>query len=122
MAIEIAHNGHVNREAVLQDFAARSLPPPAAILRGDCLEAATRARAREAIGGGPFDIIVTDPPYGIREALEEAHGQPARGGLAAQDRRGQLPVVADEDDLRARARAGDGHEARGLRRLGRLVQ
>lgn len=72
VAIEIAHNGHVNREAVLQDFAARSLPPPAAILRGDCLEAATRARAREAIGGGPFDIIVTDPPYGIREALDAA--------------------------------------------------
>lgn len=69
VAIEIAHNGFVNRDDVARDFEARSLPPPTEIIRGDCLAEETRARARAAIGGGAFDVIVTDPPYGIREAM-----------------------------------------------------
>lgn len=69
MGIEIAHNGYVNRDDILEDFATRSLPPPADIIRGDCLSSEVRQQARLAIGGGAFDVIVTDPPYGIREAM-----------------------------------------------------
>ncbi|KAL7544347.1 hypothetical protein ACHAWF_008716 [Thalassiosira exigua] len=69
VAIEIAHNGYVNRDDIVEDFETRSLQPPLEIIRGDCLSNEVRRRARAAIGGDAFDIIVTDPPYGIREAM-----------------------------------------------------
>ena len=69
IGIEIAHNGHVNRDDIIEDFVTRSLPPPSEIIRGDCTSREVRDRARLAIGGGAFDAIVTDPPYGIREAM-----------------------------------------------------
>ena len=69
MAIEVAHAGYVNREDVVQDFVTRSLYPPVEIIRGNCFSPEIRHRARLAIGGGAFDAIVTDPPYGIREAM-----------------------------------------------------
>lgn len=69
MGIEISHNGYVNKDDIIQDFLTRSLPPPSEIIRGDCLSLEVRQRARLAIGGGSFDCIVTDPPYGIREAM-----------------------------------------------------
>jgi len=69
VAIEIAHNGYVNKDDIIQDFVTRSLPPPSEIITGSCLSAEVRHQARSAIGGGAFDAIVTDPPYGIREAM-----------------------------------------------------
>lgn len=69
VAIEIAHNGYVNRDNIIQDFVTRSLPPPTEFVRGDCLSREVRHQARLAIGGVAFDAIVTDPPYGIREAM-----------------------------------------------------
>ena len=69
VAIEIAHNGYVNRDDIIKDFETRSLPPPVDIIRGDCTSSEIRHQARLAIGGGAFDFIVTDPPYGIREAM-----------------------------------------------------
>ena len=69
VAIEIAHNGFVNRDDIIKDFETRSLPPPIDIIRGDCTSSEIRYQARLAIGGGAFDFIVTDPPYGIREAM-----------------------------------------------------
>ena len=69
VAIEIAHNGYVNRDDIIKDFETRSLPPPVDIIRGDCTLSEIRHQARLAIGGGAFDFIVTDPPYGIREAM-----------------------------------------------------
>ena len=69
VAIEIAHNGYVNRNDVMKDFDTRSLPPPTEIIRGDCTSSEIRQQARRAIGNTAFDVIVTDPPYGIREAM-----------------------------------------------------
>jgi hypothetical protein len=80
VAIEIAHNGNVDRDDIVLDFEARSLPPPLEIIHGDCLSSDVRTRARNAIGGGAFDVIVTDPPYGIREAMtSSAPSSPGRG-------------------------------------------
>lgn len=72
VAIEISHDGHVNRTDIVRDFDARSLPPPVAIIHGDCLSAQIRQQARLAIGNKPFDIIISDPPYGIREAMSSS--------------------------------------------------
>ena len=72
VAIEISHDGHVNRTNIVRDFDARSLPPPIGIIHGDCLSAQVRQQARLAIGNKPFDIIISDPPYGIREAMSSS--------------------------------------------------
>ena len=68
VGIEIAHNGLVNRDDVREDFVRRNLSQPVALLHGDSTDDRARAQAREAIGGEPFDLIITDPPYGIRES------------------------------------------------------
>ena len=69
VAIEISHNGIVNRDDIIKDFETRSLPPLTDIIRGDCTLSDIRDQARMAIGGDSFDAIITDPPYGIREAM-----------------------------------------------------
>ena len=68
VAIEIAHNGLVNREDIVKDFDIRGLRAPLALLQGDCTDSVIRKEARKAIGNEPFDLIITDPPYGIRES------------------------------------------------------
>ncbi len=67
VGVEIAHNGQVNRDHIVQDFTSRNLTPPTAIIRGDSMSNDVRDEARAAVGNQPFDVIVTDPPYGIRE-------------------------------------------------------
>ena len=69
VSIEVAHNGLVNRDDILRDFETRSLDPPLDVIHGDCMMYETRKRARQAIGNNSFDCIITDPPYGIREAM-----------------------------------------------------
>ena len=69
VSIEVAHNGLVNRDDIRKDFETRSLLPPLEIIHGDSMKYECRQQARRAIGGGAFDCIVTDPPYGIREAF-----------------------------------------------------
>jgi 16S rRNA A1518/A1519 N6-dimethyltransferase RsmA/KsgA/DIM1 with predicted DNA glycosylase/AP lyase activity len=56
----------VNRDDIRKDFETRSLHPPLEIIHGDSMKYEIRQQARRAIGGGAFDCIVTDPPYGIR--------------------------------------------------------
>ena len=63
--IEIAHNGLVNRDDIVRDFETRGLMPPELLLKGDSTDPEVRALVR---GDEPFDAIVTDPPYGIRES------------------------------------------------------
>ena len=75
VGIEVCHNGHINREHIVKDFTTRCLPPPVEIIRGDCFSYEVRERARNAIGVGPFDLIVTDPPYGIREAMSPGNNE-----------------------------------------------
>ncbi len=67
VGIEIAHNGIVNRDNIIKDFETRNLTSPAAIIRGDCTNATVRDMARDAVDNMGFDLIITDPPYGIRE-------------------------------------------------------
>lgn len=72
VGIEIAHNGVVNRNDIQKDFTTRQLTPPRGLLQGDCTDPMMRVMARiMASSTGkeePFDCIVTDPPYGIRES------------------------------------------------------
>ena len=68
VGVEIAHDGLVNREDIRKDFSTRGLAQPLALLRGDSTEYNGRAEAREAIGNRPFDYIISDPPYGVRES------------------------------------------------------
>eukprot|EP00536_Pseudo-nitzschia_multiseries_P000149 jgi/Psemu1/293935/fgenesh1_pm.3_\ len=69
VGIEIAHNGLVNREHIAEDFATRNLTLPKQIIHGDSTDATVRETAREAVGNEPFDAIIADPPYGIRESV-----------------------------------------------------
>jgi Putative RNA methylase family UPF0020 len=72
VGIEIAHNGLVDRTKIGEDFRIRdNLTPPKALLQGDCTDPSIRREALAAINSGPFDCILTDPPYGIRESLLE---------------------------------------------------
>lgn len=68
VGIEIAHNGIVSRDDIRRDFTTRGLTEPMALIHGDSSDYQVRTSARLAIGNVPFDCIVTDPPYGIRES------------------------------------------------------
>jgi len=67
VGVEIALDGQVNREDIVLDFTSRNLTLPSSILRGDSMLEDIRNEARAAVGNEPFDAIVTDPSYGIRE-------------------------------------------------------
>ena len=69
VGIEIAHNGAVNRDNIMKDFSSRNLTPPAAIIKGDAMDNSVRDKARAAVENEPFDVIITDPPYNIREKI-----------------------------------------------------
>lgn len=68
VGIEIADNGYVNRDDILLDFDTRNLTRPLALLHGDSTNELMREEAKKAIGNDAFDLIITDPPYGIRES------------------------------------------------------
>lgn len=67
VGIELSES--VDLEAARTDFEIRSLAEPQALLRGDSRDASVRREARRSVGGGPFDAILADPPYGVRESL-----------------------------------------------------
>jgi len=67
VGVEIALDGQVNRDDIVLDFTSRNLTLPFSIIRGDSMSDDIRNEARAAVGNEPFDAIVTDPPYGIRE-------------------------------------------------------
>jgi tRNA G10 N-methylase Trm11 len=68
VGIEISHNGMVNRDDIRKDFSTRNLVEPLALLLGDSTDESLRDEARSFINDEPFDHIITDPPYGIRES------------------------------------------------------
>jgi hypothetical protein len=82
VGIEIAHNGLVNRDDILKDFSIRSLTPPRKLICGDSTHASIRQQARAAVGGQPFDAIISDPPYGIRESSSYNEKSPLEGLFA----------------------------------------
>mmetsp|Transcript_8633 Transcript_8633/g.18651 ORF Transcript_8633/g.18651 Transcript_8633/m.18651 type:complete len:537 (+) Transcript_8633:139-1749(+) len=69
VGIEIAHNGLVNREHIVEDFTSRNLKLPNQIIHGDSTDVSIRETAKEAVNDEPFDAIIADPPYGIRESI-----------------------------------------------------
>jgi Putative RNA methylase family UPF0020 len=68
VGIEVCHDGIVNREDIRRDFTTRNWTNPITLLHGDSTQPHVRRKARDAIGCRPFDAIITDPPYGIRES------------------------------------------------------
>jgi tRNA G10 N-methylase Trm11 len=95
VGIEIAHDGIVNREDIKKDFASRNLTEPLALLEGDCTNTTVREEARKQIGDQAFDLIVTDPPYGIRESTNYNEQDPLSELLAsiARDREAGTPLL-----------------------------
>jgi Putative RNA methylase family UPF0020 len=76
VGIEIAHDGLVNRDDIVRDFASRNVTPPVALIQGDCTCETVRDEARAAIHDEAFDVICTDPPYGVRESLHDEELNP----------------------------------------------
>jgi len=79
VAIDIAPPHILRRDHVLQDFETRGLCPPLALIHGDCTSLEIRDQARAAIfdntttttkSNDGFDVICTDPPYGVRESAK----------------------------------------------------
>jgi tRNA G10 N-methylase Trm11 len=68
VGIDVAHGGLIDRDHLRRDFADRNLTQPLELIQGDSTDANVRRLARSAVGGKPFDLILTDPPYGIRES------------------------------------------------------
>jgi len=81
VGIELAHSGHVNFDHIIQDFDAWSLTPLVALVRGNFRSKTVRDEARNSIRSGKhgedykysaaFDVIVSDPPYGKRERIND---------------------------------------------------
>jgi tRNA G10 N-methylase Trm11 len=93
VGIEIAHDGLVNRDNIRKDFVTRGLNEPVALIQGDSTNAVVRENARSAIGGGPFDLIITDPPYGIRESTIEMSPVKEMLNAIANDRKSNRPLL-----------------------------
>jgi len=58
----------ISRSSIMEDFSSRGAAEPVALLQGDIMDRSMRDNARAAIGDMAFDVIITDPPYGRREA------------------------------------------------------
>eukprot|EP00526_Cylindrotheca_closterium_P013103 CAMPEP_0113619724 /NCGR_PEP_ID=MMETSP0017_2-20120614/10025_1 /TAXON_ID=2856 /ORGANISM="Cylindrotheca closterium" /LENGTH=449 /DNA_ID=CAMNT_0000529323 /DNA_START=140 /DNA_END=1489 /DNA_ORIENTATION=- /assembly_acc=CAM_ASM_000147 len=88
VGIEIAHNGIVSRDNIRKDFSSRNLTQPVALLQGDSTNQTIRDEAKTAIQYRPFDAIIADPPYGIRESLSYNDKSPLEElfGSIAKDR------------------------------------
>jgi len=73
----------ISRADIHRDFTTRGLAEPV-LIQGDVLDSASRDDARSA-NCGAFDVIMTDPPYLIRESFtgEQGMGAPLLGLLKA---------------------------------------
>lgn len=93
VGIEIAHDGLVNREHIRDDFRTRGLNQPLGLLLGDCTDDSIRSKARALIGGEPFDCIISDPPYGIRESTIAMDPTAAMLNFIINDRAKGTPLL-----------------------------
>ena len=93
VGIEIAHDGLVNRDDLRRDFSTRQLPQPLALIKGDSTDAKVRYQARLTTGNVPFDLIVTDPPYGIRESTIQSVPTFDLLDAIASDRKAGRPLL-----------------------------
>ncbi|KAL7512183.1 hypothetical protein ACHAXN_010355 [Cyclotella atomus] len=71
VGIEVVSDALLSRENIRRDFSTRGLKPPLAVIEGDVMDATVRNEARKLIGDKAFDVIVTDPPWGRREAASK---------------------------------------------------
>jgi Putative RNA methylase family UPF0020 len=94
VGIDISHDGIVNRDNIRKDFVSRHWDAPITLLQGDSTDSEVRGMARAAIDHQPFDAIVTDPPYGIRESNKGA-SQPIHDLLQMirNDREAGMPLL-----------------------------
>ena len=76
VGVEIASDKVVNRNDIMLDFTSRGLLCPESLIEGDITVAKIRDEARRAIGDKSnrksFDVVLADPPYGIREAMGDS--------------------------------------------------
>lgn len=75
VGIELADDEVIDRGEIIADFATRGLVPPVGLIHGDCTDCGVRALAQNAIGGGAFDVILADPPYGRREKISKGESR-----------------------------------------------
>ena len=82
VGVEIAPDDSVNRDNIRKDFESRGLALPQSLIQGDITNAKIRDDARDAVKKdgvndieelGIFDAIIADPPYGIREAMNDSN-------------------------------------------------
>lgn len=99
VGIDIAHDGLVNRDDILRDFSSRNLTKPIALLQGDSTADSILRMARDAIGGKPFDVIITDPPYGVRESTIQTVPINALLHSIAKGRQAGSPLLRDGGKL-----------------------
>ena len=83
VGVEIAHNGYVNRTNIILDFTSRSLKEPKELILGDSTDLVVREAAKAAVNNESFDIIIADPPYGIRESVGYNENSPLEEMFAA---------------------------------------
>ncbi|OEU15442.1 hypothetical protein FRACYDRAFT_226162 [Fragilariopsis cylindrus CCMP1102] len=83
VGVEIAHNGYVNRTNIILDFISRSLKEPKELILGDSTDLVVREAAKAAVNNESFDIIIADPPYGIRESVGYNENSPLEEMFAA---------------------------------------
>ncbi|KAL3805897.1 hypothetical protein HJC23_007858 [Cyclotella cryptica] len=69
VGIEVLSDTLISREQIRQDFISRHLKEPLALFEGDVMDPNIRDESRNLIGNLGFDVILTDPPYGIRETM-----------------------------------------------------
>jgi len=62
---------YVDFSRVHDDFSSRGLPKLCGLIRGDSSKREIREEARNCVSNNTFDLIVCDPPYGLREKLNQ---------------------------------------------------
>ncbi len=66
LTIGVDVNATIDFGKVAANFAEQGLPPPVRYLFGDAASPEVQAELKTAVGG-PFDVMLADPPYGKRE-------------------------------------------------------
>eukprot|EP00978_Attheya_sp_CCMP212_P025840 scaffold83967_cov58-Attheya_sp.AAC.2 len=101
VGIELAPNYTVNRDDIRRDFSSRQLTQPVALIEGDSTCEKIRTEARAAVGGVAFDVIIADPPYGIRERMDAQEPPPLVKlvSIIARDYETGTPLLAKNGRL-----------------------